>query len=374
MVFISHRGNLFGASDSTKENNLLSATRALDLGFDVELDFWGLNESKQLMFGHDFPQHDIELEFLMDNKPHIWIHAKNGEALQFALNHKLRCFFHQNDDYTLVSNNCIWRYPKAGLEVTIDTIVVLPERDPTVPIYANRGRGYCTDFPILLRFALSSPDPDTIWAQGLKLDTTYAEIASRPLLDFTNYDTFPNPDQRRCIAAFSDFEPNETLDKVLEASRGWGLTYSPNSPDARMHFTHMQVSDFAHCATSGISEESLQFFKDTIGQHDQQTKFIEFHRVLLFPNCIALVGYPSWDVMGWRATIREKCETHPHFHEPHAQNIVHSTLVRFTHPVKPVYLKEVLESIQAMLPVKLALGPRRVSVCSWKMGKEISRE
>ena len=64
MLLISHRGNLNGPNPE-KENNPLYVTKALDLGYDVEIDVWLVQD--KLYLGHDSPQYLINLDFLKNN-------------------------------------------------------------------------------------------------------------------------------------------------------------------------------------------------------------------------------------------------------------------------------------------------------------------
>ena len=104
MRLISHRGNLTGPSDDA--NKIDYVCEALNQGFDCEIDVWCMSDKFYL--GHDEPQYEVSLDFL--HTQNLWIHAKNLEALSSLSPHT--CFFwHQNDDFTLTSNNLIWTFP-----------------------------------------------------------------------------------------------------------------------------------------------------------------------------------------------------------------------------------------------------------------------
>ena len=53
MILISHRGNINGKNESL-ENSKSYIKRALDLGYDVEVDVWFNN--KTFYLGHDEPK------------------------------------------------------------------------------------------------------------------------------------------------------------------------------------------------------------------------------------------------------------------------------------------------------------------------------
>jgi hypothetical protein len=141
MKIISHRGNLNGP-DKESENTPSQILLAIQKGFDVEIDFW--SEDNRLFLGHDYPQHEIPIDFLRDNKDHLWIHCKNLEALE-SLKHFLsdsNFFWHQSDDFTLTSNGYIWTYP--GKQTTSNSVIVDLEETPKV--YKDCF-GICTDYP-----------------------------------------------------------------------------------------------------------------------------------------------------------------------------------------------------------------------------------
>jgi glycerophosphoryl diester phosphodiesterase len=108
MKLISHRGNLNGPN-SCQENNPDSIQKALQSGFDCEIDVWRVDGN--FVLGHDNPEYPIGLNFF-DN-PSLWVHCKNYEALVELINTELRSnvFFHNQDDYTLTSKGIIWAYP-----------------------------------------------------------------------------------------------------------------------------------------------------------------------------------------------------------------------------------------------------------------------
>lgn len=106
MIIISHRGNTAGPNPSI-ENNPTEIQKLLNKGINVEIDVWSLNGS--LYTGHDVPKYPVSKAFITQQK--IWCHAKNLAALPVLMDLKTICFWHQNDDYTLTTNNYIWAYP-----------------------------------------------------------------------------------------------------------------------------------------------------------------------------------------------------------------------------------------------------------------------
>lgn len=136
MILISHRGNLNGA-EIDEENKPEFINSALNFGFDVEIDVWYLE--KNFYLGHDSPDYLIDYNFLTNKK--LWCHAKNLDAL-FELS-KIDCtyFWHQDDDYTLTSNNYVWTYP--GKPLTKNSIAMIFGKKK---IDLSSCAGVCSDF------------------------------------------------------------------------------------------------------------------------------------------------------------------------------------------------------------------------------------
>lgn len=136
MKYIAHRGNINGKSD--KENSPDYINEALQLGYDVEIDVWIIDD--KIFLGHDKPQYEITIDFLKNEQ--LWCHAKNLQALYFLLSNNIHCFWHQNDDFTITSKGFIWTYP--GKELTSNSICVMPEwcESPNV----ESCFGVCSDY------------------------------------------------------------------------------------------------------------------------------------------------------------------------------------------------------------------------------------
>jgi hypothetical protein len=142
MLYIAHRGNLSGPNKE-KENHPDYLNEAIKANFDVETDLWLVN--KKLFLGHDFPQYEIDIKYIRKIREYAWVHAKNVEALNYILNlsDDYRVFFHNTDDYTLVSGGFIWAYP--GKEIVSDyCIAVMPER--SLPVGFDLAGGICSDY------------------------------------------------------------------------------------------------------------------------------------------------------------------------------------------------------------------------------------
>ena len=136
MILISHRGNLSGP-DPEKENHPAQIYKVLSLGYHCEVDVWRIND--RFWFGHDEPKYLAD-EVLLHSK-NLWIHAKNLEALH-SLTPNLRYFWHENDDYTLTSDNFIWTFPDK--ETCKKSVIVDKDKNWREKNY--KCFGVCTDW------------------------------------------------------------------------------------------------------------------------------------------------------------------------------------------------------------------------------------
>jgi len=148
MKIISHRGNLNGPNKNL-ENRLDTIEKAIQLGFDVEVDIWLIEN--QLYLGHNKPQYKVDKKILSSHKEKLWIHCKNLESLVFFENEKdFHYFWHDKDEYTLTSKNFIWSFPTMYKNKNI--IAVMPELvtdTKTIQKHINEKKwiGICTDYP-----------------------------------------------------------------------------------------------------------------------------------------------------------------------------------------------------------------------------------
>jgi hypothetical protein len=147
-IIIAHRANLVGRNPQT-ENTIKAARRALNKGFNVELDVWRYKDKWYL--GHDKPEHLVngyDFKSLL-NDEFVWMHCKNKEALEYLVQNMPVCdfFWHDKDQYTLTAKNRIWTYPGVYLPESRG-VAVMPEngalwtRSEILSSYA-----ICTDFP-----------------------------------------------------------------------------------------------------------------------------------------------------------------------------------------------------------------------------------
>lgn len=126
MLLISHRGNIDG-KNSELENNPEYVLKAIQAGYDVEIDIWV--EGTELFLGHDKPQFNISLDWLLRFKDRLWLHCKNLKALSYFNSHtdcsELNYFWHEDDKLALTSQNYIWA--NIGQQPLQGSIAVMPE-------------------------------------------------------------------------------------------------------------------------------------------------------------------------------------------------------------------------------------------------------
>jgi hypothetical protein len=137
MKLISHRGNLNGPATKT-ENTVDQITYALNLGFDVEIDVWYIDN--EIYLGHDNPQHKTTVDFIQ--QPGLWCHAKHLPALEFMLQNNVHCFWHENDERTLTSKGYIWTYPDK--QVSKSSVIVVLKKE--LEITNTDIVGVCGDY------------------------------------------------------------------------------------------------------------------------------------------------------------------------------------------------------------------------------------
>lgn len=154
MILISHRGNINGVTPHL-ENHPHFIEKAIKEGYDVEIDIRFSKE--QLWLGHDEPQYPITLEWLFDHKQKLWIHCKDFASLAILLPLDLRIFYHQKEDYTIISDKHIWAHPK---EVTVPQGT--QGTKPNTPVVHGVLDGQCI-IPLLSKKEIEKWTPQPIY-------------------------------------------------------------------------------------------------------------------------------------------------------------------------------------------------------------------
>ena len=141
MLLIAHRGNISGPNPK-RENTPEYIEEAISKGFDVEIDvrYW----DNKILLGHDNGETEIPVEWIEDRADKLWIHCKNLQALRFFYNTNFNYFWHQEDDFTLTSQNIIWVYPRK--EVTDKSVIVCQTTQECEDYINSNALGMCSDY------------------------------------------------------------------------------------------------------------------------------------------------------------------------------------------------------------------------------------
>jgi hypothetical protein len=139
MKYIAHRGLTEGPNKEL-ENTPKQISKALNEGYDVEIDVWF--KTGNWFLGHDEPTYEIDFEFL--EQPGLWIHAKNLPALYVLTGTYTNFFWHESDSFTLTSHGYIWTYP--GKQLTKHSVCLMPEWNGDATQFNSECYGVCSDF------------------------------------------------------------------------------------------------------------------------------------------------------------------------------------------------------------------------------------
>jgi hypothetical protein len=149
MLIIAHRG-LTDGPDELLQNHPDQVQRALDQGFDAEIDLWFLDNKWYL--GHDGPEHETNWNLL--SQQGLWIHCKNLPAFfelkKVAGNYNY--FWHDSDLVVFTSQGYVWTYFGKPETCSANSICVMPEVTYTwleicSMVADDKWLGFCTDWP-----------------------------------------------------------------------------------------------------------------------------------------------------------------------------------------------------------------------------------
>ena len=146
MKLISHRGNINGVYTDL-ENTEEYIQKAIKLGYDVEIDVQ--YKDFDLYLGHDGPERKVMLDWLRGRSTKLWIHCKNFEALSFLSDFNLTLFFHEKEDYTIISNGKIWAHNLSNTDNKC-VIPLLTKKDITNWSH-TQVYGVCSDYISLVK-------------------------------------------------------------------------------------------------------------------------------------------------------------------------------------------------------------------------------
>lgn len=139
LKLVSHRGNTSG-QDVEFENTPEYLLRALELGYDIELDVWMRGD--HIYLGHDQPERVSHTHALWRApKDRMWVHAKDLASLETFRVWRYNVFWNDKDAYALTSYGNVWaNYDQAGDENTVHML----RKGEATPIGCL---GVCTDWP-----------------------------------------------------------------------------------------------------------------------------------------------------------------------------------------------------------------------------------
>lgn len=142
MKLISHRGNVDGLHPEL-ENHQSYIDKAISLGYDVEMDVRFIDG--KLFLGHDTPDYEVTLQWLVDRNNYLWVHTKNFGALSHLIVHDLRVFYHQKENHTIINNcNLIWSHELS--EANERSIIPLLSLADIAAFNGTKVAGICSDF------------------------------------------------------------------------------------------------------------------------------------------------------------------------------------------------------------------------------------
>ena len=146
MIFISHRGNV-NEINIHLENTQNYIDKAIELGYEVEIDLWKIDED--LFLGHDRPERLVKLDWLEERKQKLWIHTKNRNAFESftLLNSNFKFFWHTLEPYVFTSNGVIWAHDYKNIQNEHLCIVPLLSLEEVNGAKIRNWYGVCTDYP-----------------------------------------------------------------------------------------------------------------------------------------------------------------------------------------------------------------------------------
>ncbi len=142
MRFIAHRGNINGIIED-RENSPDYIDESIEKGYDVEIDL--RTKEGKLFLGHDDPQYPVTLEWLIDRRNCLWIHAKDYASLKLLSTTNLQYFYHTSEAYTLTSNGYIWSHDFNN-KMTNMCIVPLLSKEEVLAYNQKDFFAVCSDF------------------------------------------------------------------------------------------------------------------------------------------------------------------------------------------------------------------------------------
>ena len=148
MKLISHRGNVNGVL-SNSENTFKYIEDAITMNYDVEIDVWYCNDL--LFLGHDNPELEVGLDWLLKLHKNLFVHTKNIDAFNLLRqkSDKIKIFFHESERHVpIINSDLIWTHDLT--DVRINSIIpLLSQKDLYMNLIDNMKvipNGVCSDF------------------------------------------------------------------------------------------------------------------------------------------------------------------------------------------------------------------------------------
>lgn len=149
MILISHRGNINNVLPEL-ENSPSYIDAAIARGYDVEIDVRLV--LGKIFLGHDNPDYEVSLDWLLNRKKFLWVHTKNFEALSFLIDKDLRTFYHVREAHTIINNcNLIWSHNLSQADKkSIIPLISKADTDTFFEEDFSDVAGICSDFITLI--------------------------------------------------------------------------------------------------------------------------------------------------------------------------------------------------------------------------------
>lgn len=218
----------------------------------------------------------------------------------------------------------------------------------------------------------------------------YSEMLSRNLRTVQTSGPSFDPDllvecdDRRCFASYSFLNQNlssfsdkfyELVD-TISATFPEHVLYRPFPEEekaARLHYTYMQHIGFDHCP---LAINPLPTFVSLLGkvlENSLGSFTITYLGIIPLRSGIVMIGFPSVDVNASRNLLRSICKLEGiQSKEPYLNNIVHSTLLRFTTPLSNAQLSEfyrICDAFRTCYLGRAMITSLNSGFASWKMSK-----
>lgn len=229
MKYICHRGNTLG-SNPIMENKPEYIQKALEMGYDAEVDVW--LQSDGFYLGHDAPNYKITRNFIQNQK--LWVHCKNIDAYLELFNYSnVNCFFQENEKMVMTSRGYLWAHSSCTKWNNKTVVVSLIDK----PYFNDKQLPFalCSDFIYnngndlqSLPFDLLILDIDGVMTNGTKMYDREAKVFGKTYcdLDFTAIKRFKAAGVQVCFLS-----GDENVNKMMAETRKIHFFHNPPGID-----------------------------------------------------------------------------------------------------------------------------------------------